>query len=154
MTWQQVKVSPINAGGAAVKWYFGDGTTSNNSTVTHRYQNTGKYQIKLVLTSPITGCKDSTIVEVQIDPSSIEKTQITKGVTVYPNPGKQYFFIQSINERIEGLNLRIMNMTGQVVLEQTMSAEQVNKGVQTQMLPAGIYMISLEGHQSFMWIKE
>jgi hypothetical protein len=47
-----------------------------------------------------------------------------------------------------------MNMTGQVVLEQTMSAEQVNKGVQTQMLPAGIYMISLEGHQSFMWIKE
>lgn len=154
MTWQQVKVSPINAGGAAVKWYFGDGTTSNNSTVTHRYQNTGKYQIKLVLTSPITGCKDSTIVEVQIDPSSIEKAQSIKGLTVYPNPGKQYFFIQSATEHIEGLNLRIMNMTGQVVFEQTMSAEQINKGVQTQSLPAGMYMISLEGHQSFIWIKE
>jgi hypothetical protein len=47
-----------------------------------------------------------------------------------------------------------MNMTGQVVFEQTMSAEQINKGVQTQSLPAGMYMISLEGHQSFIWIKE
>ena len=153
MTWQRVKVSPINAGGAAVKWYFGDGTTSNNSTVTHRYQTTGKYQIKLVLTSPLTGCKDSTIVEVQIDPSSIETTERLNAISLYPNPGKQRLFLKS-DASIEGSTISIVAMTGQVVYTQVIHQETLLKGIQIQDLSPGIYAITIQGHDSVIWVKE
>ena len=153
MTWQRVKVSPINAGGAAVKWYFGDGTTSNNSTVTHRYQTTGKYQIKLVLTSPLTGCKDSTIVEVQIDPSSIETTERLNAISLYPNPGKQRLFLKS-DASIEGATISIVAMTGQVVYTQVIHQETLLKGIQIQDLSPGIYAITIQGHDSVIWVKE
>ncbi len=50
------------------EWSFGDGTTSNNSTVSHIYTLAGKYTVQLIVTD-IFGCKDTLIkpLYIQVD---------------------------------------------------------------------------------------
>lgn len=43
---------------ASYTWHFGDGTTSNSSSVSHTYTTNGNYDIKLVVTDE-NGCADS-----------------------------------------------------------------------------------------------
>lgn len=50
-------------------WFFGDGTSSTNSSPNHNYDNGGSYNVKLVAYSNF-GCKDS----------------ITKSLTIKPRP--------------------------------------------------------------------
>ena len=40
------------------KWYFGDGDTANTASTSHKYLDTGKFDITLVVSTP-EGCKDS-----------------------------------------------------------------------------------------------
>lgn len=151
LTWQQVRVSPINAGGASIKWYFGDGNTSNNSDVTHRYQNTGTYQIKLVLTSLSTGCKDSTIVTVQIDPSSINGVQYSSGLSVYPNPAGDFLNVHPNETVFEDSKVYIYSISGAMVL----CIENVSgTPIDISSLEPGIYLIKTGTFKPVLFLKQ
>lgn len=150
LSWQQVKVSPINAGGASIKWHFGDGTTSNNSLVIHRYTNTGTYQIKLILTNTSTGCKDSTTVTVQIDPSSINSLYVGSKLNLYPNPsqGVLNFDIDTDNSV---LYADIYSVNGVLVSHLPISEDL---SIDISSLAAGIYVVHISGYKPTMFIKE
>ncbi|MFY0672096.1 MAG: PKD domain-containing protein [Bacteroidia bacterium] len=60
--------SSIGAGTMSFAWSLGDGTTTTNSSVNHKYASAGSYQVKLVATSN-GGCKDSTTTTVNIYPT-------------------------------------------------------------------------------------
>ena len=150
LSWQQVKVSPINAGGASIKWHFGDGTTSNNSLVIHRYTNTGTYQIKLILTNTSTGCKDSTTVTVQIDPSSVNSLYVGSKLNLYPNPS-QGILNFDINTDNSVLYADIYSVNGVLVSHLPIS-EDLNIDISS--LSAGIYVVHISGYKPTMFIKE
>jgi hypothetical protein len=153
LTWQQVRVSPINSAGASLKWYFGDGTTSNNSNVTHRYANTGKYTIRLVMTSLSNGCKDSTLVEVQIDPSGIETQYNEAGLTLYPNPVQGNMHIESDMD-LDGLQFKVYSLTGLLLMQNTFTSEMLEAGINLSDLPAGLYLLSIQNHKPQVFVKQ
>ena len=153
LTWQQVRVSPINSSGASLKWYFGDGSSSNNSNVTHRYQNTGKYTIRLVMTSLANGCKDSTLVEVQIDPSSIENQYNQSGLNIYPNPANNQLFVQS-DMALEGLNVKVYGISGTLFVQEQLKDDYLETGININNLPAGMYLILIDNHKPQVFVKQ
>ncbi len=64
---------------SSVLWYFGDGSTSTTVNATHVYNNTGVFNVKLVV--DFGGCKDS----------------ITKQVTVLAKPTANFSTIDTVN---------------------------------------------------------
>lgn len=148
LSWQQVRVSPINASGCAVKWDFGDGFTSNSNSVTHRYQDTGTYKIKLILTSILNGCKDSTTVTVQIQMSNLFAPELKPGLSVYPNPGSGLFVLEDA-DRYTGLRLRVSDVRGAVLLNTTAGAEPLD----LRTLPSGVYVLQVDGYKPVLISK-
>ncbi len=153
MTWQRVKVSPINSAGSTIKWDFGDGTTRTDSIVTHRYQNTGTYPVKLILTSKSTGCKDSTTVNLEIETSSIRENRLP-GAKVYPNPAA---LVLNVSSGVLGENdpvVTIYSSAGQLVSTGKIKAVAGVLSVPVSALPSGVYLVKVEGFEAITFIKE
>ena len=45
--------------GDDVSWIYGDGSTGSGTTVTHTYSSRGVYDISMIVTDPVTGCRDT-----------------------------------------------------------------------------------------------
>lgn len=72
-----------NNQGTESTWDFGDGTIKrdDNRVVTHDYKSYGKYNIKLTVYNPTTGCRDEIIKEVNVTKSKVD------GFTLNPVKG-------------------------------------------------------------------
>lgn len=153
LTWQQVRVTPINSAGSQVFWDFGDGFTSNKYSVTHRYANTGIYKIKLVLTSGLTGCKDSTTVTVEITPSSLRTVEDLPALSLYPNPASGQLFLES-DDFNSSTAIAIYDVKGAKVKDVQLSAENGVIRLDISELSGGIYMMYTEGFKPQLFIKD
>lgn len=153
LTWQQVRVTPINSTGSQVFWDFGDGFTSNKYSVTHRYANTGIYKIKLVLTSGLTGCKDSTTVTVEITPSSLRAVEDLPALSLYPNPASGQLFLESDNFN-SSTAIAIYDVKGAKVKDVQVSADHGIIRLDISELSGGIYMMYTEGFKPQLFIKD
>jgi len=154
ITWQRVKVSPINASGASIKWYFGDGTTSNSSNVTHRYENTGTYQVKLVLKSNTNGCKDSTTVSVLIETSDIHTLKTLPSASLYPNPAALVLNVSSELLGSQSMQVSIYSSNGVLVKELHAEAIDGVLNVPLSGLSTGLYIMRINGFAPLMFVKE
>ncbi len=152
LTFQQVRVSPINSTGSSIFWDFGDGFTSNKFSVTHRYQNTGIYKIKLVLTSLANGCKDSSIVTVEILPSSITSIQNLSSLNLYPNPAGNVLYIES-DDIANTSTITIYDAKGMEVKTAVLTAENGVVKMDVEGLPTGVYMIQAQGFKPQLFVK-
>lgn len=153
LTWQQVRVTPINSAGSQVFWDFGDGYTTNKYSVTHRYANTGIYKIKLVLTSGLTGCKDSTTVTVEITPSSLRTLEDLPALSLYPNPASGQLFLESDNFN-SSTAIAIFDVKGAKVKDVQVRAENGLIRLDISELAGGIYMMYTEGFKPQLFIKD
>jgi hypothetical protein len=154
LTWQRVRVSPINAGSAGVKWLFGDGKTSNLNIVTHRYQNPGVYDVKLILTNILNGCKDSTTIPVNIETSSLSSVKILPSFQYYPNPSNGFVKIVC-SEITEGPKMmQLLNTSGQVVMSKWLDFVNGASIIDLNGLSSGLYLLKLEGYQSVVIAKQ
>jgi hypothetical protein len=153
-TWQRVKLSPINAGSAGVNWFFGDGNTSKLSFVTHRYQSPGVYDIKLILTNILNGCKDSTTIPVNIETSSLSSVKILPSFQYYPNPSNGFVKIVCSEIMEGGKMMHLLNTSGQVVKSQLLSFENSGAIIDLNGLSNGLYLLKLEGYQSVVISKQ
>jgi hypothetical protein len=153
LTWQQVRVTPINSTGSQVFWDFGDGFTSTKYSVTHRYANTGIYKIKLRLTSGLNGCKDSTTVTVEITPSSIRTVQDLAALSLYPNPTGNTLYLESDQFELN-TTIAIYDMKGSKVTQQTLTADNGVIKIDLSELSNGIYLLQTEGFKSQLFIKD
>jgi hypothetical protein len=153
MTWQQVKVSPINAAGCSVNWDFGDGFTSNNNTVIHRYESTGTYNIRLILTSVLTGCKDSTIIPVLIEESGVDDLNLKAGLSVYPNPATGVLYLKS--EQVQsGQTIELIDVRGVVQARFVLNDELIENGIVLNDLASGLYIVRVQGYKPVMLMKQ
>lgn len=153
LTWQQVRVTPINSAGSQVFWDFGDGFTSTKYSVTHRYANTGVYKIKLVLTSGLTGCKDSTTVTLEITPSSLRTVQDMPALSLYPNPAGSILFLES-DAFDANVQIAIYDVKGAKVKDLRLSTENGSVKIDLTDLSNGIYLIQTEGFKPQLFIKD
>ncbi len=80
----------ISQGSYTRQWQFGDGNSSTNAKVNHHYNDTGRYALRLILTSNL-GCKDTS----------------TQQVRVWPMPKSQF----TINDTSQCLNGNLMVFT-------------------------------------------
>jgi PKD repeat protein len=153
LTNQRVKVSPINAGGCSVLWNFGDGIKSTNSAVTHKYINPGTYKLKLILTSLLNGCKDSTEYTVVVAVSGINVLQTLPLLNVYPNPTQQYLNMALPNSN-GSIFANVYSVSGVLVASQNLMVQNQNAQLEVSQLPAGIYILKIEGYRTTLFTKE
>jgi PKD repeat protein len=163
-------------------WDFGDSTTSSQPFPTHTYQDPGTYVLCLGLTvidstatGPIT-CTDwhcdtltvdqngnliykGTIIGwslVILDPATIGlEEDVFSGFNLYPNPATNYMVID-VPVEAESVNMDLINMTGQVVDNQTLDAGTKNE-IDINRLSAGIYFVRLQSNaqtKTFKLIKQ
>lgn len=150
---QRVKVSPINAAGCAIQWDFGDGIKSSNSDVTHKYINPGTYQLKLILTSLVTGCKDSTEYTIVVTLSGIKVISALPAISVYPNPSSQILNFKMPSK--DGLlTVSVYSTSGQLVQNETLLVQNQIGSINISQLNAGIYILKIEGYRTVLFTKE
>ena len=125
------------------EWDFGD-STSNSSSIepTHEYTKDGTYEACLKVYNAYTGESDSTCQQIMVGTTiGINKLISNNSINIFPNPTSDKFTIQ-FNKLKEFYNLKILNTTGQVVLNKkiTNSVEQVDLSGQA----AGVYFVKLQ----------
>ncbi len=65
-----------------------------------------------------------------------------KGMSIYPNPAKDEFFIKTATNVLGKVNVQIYDASGKLVSSQKISSSDA---VNTQALPNGVYIIKVEG---------
>lgn len=57
------EIKPINrsAGATTYKWFFGDGASSTDANPTHKYQDTGVFEITMIVSNPVTCLNTDTL---------------------------------------------------------------------------------------------
>jgi hypothetical protein len=154
LTWQQLRVSPINAPNTTIRWDFGDGFTSTANKVTHRYEQPGSYEVKLILTSTITGCKDSTTVTILIETSSVNGLAKLPAASLYPVPASLVLNVKSSILGSGKQKADIYSSTGALVFSLEAEARDGIMIIPVAALAPGIYILRMEGLAAHVFTKE
>jgi len=138
---QRVQFTPLTTSGSSYNWNFGDGNISSQTAPQHQYADTGRYNVRLILTSISNGCKDTTTNEVVIP--WIDRTNVNSisclPPSIYPNPSaSQYFIIEGFSslEAVEAWDMQgrlIQHLNAQEISYNTFRIEHN--------LSAGFYFI-------------
>lgn len=151
-----VQFSNTSMNGTSYSWDFGDGEYSTEVNPYHHFavsDNCG-YSVCLTVTDSATGCADTYCEWVNIPPfgqcDSLSSTKLatdkgtdenSSNVYIYPNPVKDKLYIESAGSASQ---LVIMDITGQVV--HTTQVTESRTSIDIHHLPAGIYIITIEGN--------
>jgi len=73
---------------------------------------------------------------------------------IYPNPVKNILNINWDDKINRQLNIKIFNLTGQLVLETNIEKDNKNQYIDLSTLPSNIYLIKLTDIDGNYWIKK
>jgi hypothetical protein len=128
--------------GATYQWTATGGavlTGQGTNQVTVTWGNVGTGNLKVVVSAGAP-CQDSVTVSVNITPTSVDDIYANAGLTVYPNPAKDYITIKA--EQTINAEIKLFDNYGRLVHQQPMQKEQ---RVDISALPAGIYHLNIGG---------
>ena len=139
-----------------LEWDFGDGTTANTPTANHTFDE-GQHTVNLNVFSNGEDCLEKTIT-FEINISGVADTTTTDTTTyisdlnntfkLYPNPATNYISIEGVEANS---HLKIYNVLGKVVLEQSISKDQrINLSTLTQV---GQYIVELRSEDKVNTFK-
>jgi PKD repeat protein len=122
---------------SSYEWDFGDGNTAGGANVTHTYDTTGTYWVKLTVTDNM-GYSDTDSLQIVVDLPVITK-EITKNkiITIYPNPAKDVLFI----EGVENKPFQIISASGTISLSGFTSPV-----LDVSALKQGLYILRIDGN--------
>jgi len=118
-------------------WAFGDGTTSTEFQPQHTYAMSGVYTLSLIASR----CGYADTLQTQININVLQDNQIV----CFPNPVESNFVVQT-NSTLTGKIYCLYNSTGQLVRKGTLNTNYTF--VQTINLPAGMYVLKIEGFEN------
>ncbi len=119
-------------------WYFGDQGTSTDVHPVHTYTQYGTYEVMLVVTN---ACgKDTARAVVGLYPTGIREQNKNLGLLLYPNPSEGIVFIDN-KPGLDIKEIRITNILGAKVLEQTTLGRKSLVAIDVRNLPNGTYNI-------------
>ena len=93
-------------------WNFGDGATSTDYSPTHLYATTGAYDVQL-LTIDQNGCIDSTLLRIEIKPTS--NVYIPNAFTPNGDTNNDFFKVYSYN--VKDMKVQIYDRWGLKIIE-------------------------------------
>jgi hypothetical protein len=140
----KLRLTPTASSGVSYLWKMGDGKTYTTKFVTHSYALYGTYNVKLIVTSVTSDCKDSTSQDIVYDFSGIKPAKI-HNVKVVPNPNKGAFKIVPPAGVVNG-TLSIINTEGQLVYQTKLDGDK-ELNLDTN-LSAGLYTIKIDWNQN------
>ncbi|MFZ9970754.1 MAG: PKD domain-containing protein, partial [Bacteroidia bacterium] len=86
LLWQnKINCVPISTANLSFYWEWGDGTNKTGMPGVHQYDASGAYNVRLIVTSTLNGCKDTADIPVLIDHTGVESFS-DLGMSLYPNP--------------------------------------------------------------------
>lgn len=139
MTWT---FTPNDLTASSYNWNFGDGGTSTQMSPVYTYAASGNYTVTLNL-ADAAGCidQDQQVLNWSVGTASAQSTEWT----VFPVP-----FTNELSIRYEGnagasVQISLMNEWGQMVQQHSLAAGSHEFTLSTGGLPAGLYLLSLEG---------
>lgn len=142
--------------GNTYSWNFGMGMTSTDENPLVTYGYDGTFPATLTVTGE---CGTQTYTaNVIVIKTSIEKPDAVAGLVLSPNPGSEFLILSGEVPSFERVQVRLVNLLGQVVLTESFTAQQ--KFTHTLNLKgqaAGAYLVVVEterGSTIRKWIKE
>ncbi len=126
-------------------WEFGDGNSALNAVQpVHAYANPGAYTVRL---SAWNECgSDTAEVSIAVSGIGLDESN-SSGVSVYPNPLKNGLQALNIEPATEWTSLRLFDLNGRLLLEESPEASQIEENryrLLLPRLPIGMYILELE----------
>jgi hypothetical protein len=138
----------LDAAQDSVFWNFGDGNyahSAGNQTVTHVFPLADMYDVCMVVTRTTEDgivCQDSICEPLDLTGLgnySIEAVSLKIG----PNPVRGILHISGVDEKWQGAAYKILNLTGQIVMEGTLAGNQTML-INTGALNNGMYLLQIQ----------
>jgi len=120
-------------------WYFGDGTSSTDSTPTHTYSNSITIPLTVMLVVRNI-CGDDTVYK--MIPTGINDVNDDASIKIYPNPTSDKVFLVG-DDAVKLEEVAIYNTIGKMVLHQQFSFASKAE-VDISYLPAGSYIVRMK----------
>lgn len=131
-------------------WYFGDSTATSFGSPFHFYTDTGCYEVRLYAYND---CGSDTLIQavpVGVDPASCQLgtailplAQIHQGLKLFPNPSAGNLQLQLKAAPLQDGEIRIYNLSGQLLQQANWPAGQQQQELQLQDWPNGLYLLEL-----------
>ena len=145
---RNVKFNVSDSSFTSFAWNFGDGGTSTAKNPTHRYPDTGRYNVTVVVTNA-SGCTATFTDTVNITTNSIKPANIAAGfnVDVYPNPFKEFTTLTYNLSKPATVRAAVYDMRGREVTVLVDNVQQMpGKYTQTiqpeqSQIRSGVYML-------------
>jgi hypothetical protein len=128
----------------SVKWFFGDGNTSNDSDPLHHYAAEGTYEIMQVAYH----CNDTDTARgnVVIGSTGISDVNGLFGWTMYPNPANEYVIVDIA---APPLSMQVVDALGRKV-EVSIEQDGTKYSLSVATIPSGIYHVVLRTAQGWV----
>ena len=123
------------------QWFFGDGQSSTQLNPVHTYVQYGTYAVTMVATNPCG--RDTARTILGLYPTGLREQTKNLGLLLYPNPSEGTLFIDN-KPGLDIKEVRITNMLGAVVYEQTALGKQALISLNLHQLANGTYNMYVE----------
>lgn len=131
-------------------WVFGDGNTDSSSDPTHTYSAEGTYTVCLSATNNCTIHKKCE--SIQLSTSGSAEEAIKEYISIYPNPGEKYIYIDVSNSKsIQFIRIEVLDMLGKKVFVD--EKESINSIYKIENLDSGVYFATLYSVKSLITKK-
>lgn len=129
-------------------WDFGNGVFSTDSMPTYTYFVPGDYDVKLTVDNG--NCQSELTKTITIDPSKLAEPNTTVyssinnsilDMLIYPNPNNGDFTLRLKLEQESAVELTVFNMLGQVIHQETIVADDIEKKFSLKHLRPGMYFV-------------
>jgi PKD repeat protein len=146
-----VNFTNSSTGATTYHWDFGDSGTSTLSDPSHTYAATGTYTVTLISFNSI--CSDTITHDVTITTVGGVDDNSFSGVTISPNPSKDYVTISFGSEIRKPFTLSVYTLAGKLVSENNYSGSLQPVVVNLSACSEGIYNLMLRNDSEQMHFK-
>lgn len=121
-------------------WNFGDGNSSNDSTISHTYQQAGTYNLTFTVNTDY-DCAFNTTETITVDPSAeINTVVIPNIITPNGDPVNEALLLDTLFPECVEYEMKIMNRWGNLIYTQTKGSVPFNgKGMFGTLVSPGVY---------------
>ncbi|MGB5977169.1 MAG: S8 family serine peptidase [Cyclobacteriaceae bacterium] len=141
---RDIYFTPDFVEGSSYHWDFGDGTTSEETTPVHFFENPGSYIVALTVTGP-GGCISSYSEELILSAiTSLPEDLPGQAVRLYPNPASDAWSLDFGNVAATEITVSLYSATGHLLRRITVRGGGVTR-FERQGLPPGVYHLQYQG---------
>jgi len=139
-----VDFTNLSTGAIAYEWYFGDGSTSTQTSPSHTYLINGTYTVCLTSFSSF-GCEDIICTNtLTIQGISMKELNAKPTIILYPNPAKDNVSI-TFSAEVKTGTVKLINAIGQVILtKEVKNASSVE--INLNAMNKGVYFVQIENN--------